>query len=114
VPAPFHPQLDKLLIVPLYHIFGSDELSILSPAIAELAPKPYLTLRIDDMIKMQLQDGEEIELTLDNSSLHLAAKGLASLPAGTAGLPLVLPGLNGVFPPLWGKVSKIKKAGGTQ
>src|SRR5882724_5845165 len=41
VPRAFQPRDDEWLILPLYHIFGSEELSILAPGIAERAPQPY-------------------------------------------------------------------------
>ncbi len=113
VPSAFRPHPERLMIVPLYHIFGSEELSILAPGIAELAPKPYLALHPDNMNRMQIQEGEETELILNGSVLHLPAKRISALPVGTAGIPCGLPGLQGVFLPALGKVSKLKIDGGT-
>ena len=48
IPPAFSVRENRLLVVPLYHIFGSEELSVLSPGIAELAPKPYLALNAED------------------------------------------------------------------
>jgi len=36
----FSPRSGELLAVPLYHVFGSEELSIFSPAITQVSPKP--------------------------------------------------------------------------
>ncbi len=112
LPSAFNAHTDKLFIIPLFHIFGSDEFSILSPGIAELAPKPYIGLRADDMDKIQIQEGEEIELTLDGSVLHLPVKCLSQLPIGLAGLPTGLPGLQWLSVPQWGNVFKLKKDAG--
>ena len=42
------PRDGGWLIIPVYHIFGSEELSVLAPAIAERAPQPYLAMNPDD------------------------------------------------------------------
>ena len=42
------PEPGDFLIVPVYHIFGSEELSRLSPAVAQLAPEPYVALNPED------------------------------------------------------------------
>ncbi len=38
-PPPFQAPGDRWLMVPIHHIFGSEELSVLSPGVAELAPR---------------------------------------------------------------------------
>ena len=37
IPAAFEPREGEWLLVPIHHIFGSDELSLAAPGIAELA-----------------------------------------------------------------------------
>jgi NADH-quinone oxidoreductase subunit G len=37
IPSAFEPREGEWLLVPMYHIFGSDELSLSAPGIAELA-----------------------------------------------------------------------------
>jgi NADH-quinone oxidoreductase subunit G len=107
VPSAFKPDPDKLMIIPIYHIFGSEELSILSPGIAELSPKPYLGLSPDVMRNMQINGGEVIDLSLSGVVLTLPVKCI-TLPVGTAGLPTGLSGLQGIGLPAWGKISKHK------
>ena len=41
--------------MPLYHIFGSEELSAAAPAVAELAPAPYLALNPADAAAFGLE-----------------------------------------------------------
>jgi NADH-quinone oxidoreductase subunit G len=110
VPLPFKPRGGKLLIVPLYHIFGSEEFSILSSGIAELAPEPYLGLRADEMDEMQIQEGQEAEVTLNGLVLHLPVKCMSTLPPGTAGLPVGLPGLPWISLPQWAEFPGTKNA----
>ncbi|MEW6001227.1 MAG: NADH-quinone oxidoreductase subunit NuoG [Nitrospirota bacterium] len=99
VPEPFEPYKEELLIVPLYHIFGSEELSVHARAIAELVPKPYLGLNPEDAKVFQLNEREEVELVLDGMVYRLAIRIIPSLPEGMAGLPVGLPGLKGVILP---------------
>ncbi len=48
VPAAFERRDGYLLVVPSYHLFGSEELSVLSPGIADLAAKPHILVNPED------------------------------------------------------------------
>ena len=37
----------EVLVVPIYHVFGSEELSVRAPGIAALCPAPYLAVNPD-------------------------------------------------------------------
>ncbi len=106
IPAPFTPHLEEFLVVPLYHIFGSEELSALSAGIAEMAPKPYLALGRADAERLGIQEGDKVRLIFSGKSYPLPVSVVASLPKGLAGLPSGLPGLEGIILPGWGKVEK--------
>ena len=106
VPASFELRERELLIVPLYHIFGSDELSVLSPGIAEQSPQPYLALNPSTAANLQAGDGEAVEITLDGVAHSLPVKLSPALPEGTAGLPVGLPGPCGITLPAWSRVEK--------
>jgi NADH-quinone oxidoreductase subunit G len=93
VPAAFAPSSDEWLFVPLYHIFGSEELSLSASGVAELAPKPYVALNADDAKRLRVEAGEQITITLEDAAYNLSAKIKAELPLGIAGLPVGLPGL---------------------
>jgi NADH-quinone oxidoreductase subunit G len=86
----------------LYHVFGSEELSVLSRGVAELAPKPYLALHPEDLRRLGAAEGDEIELTLNGATLRLPAKSAPGLANGLAGLPAGLPGMPAVSLPAWG------------
>jgi len=111
VPTAFSPNPEELLVLPLYHIFGSEELSILSPAIAERAPQPYLGFNPDDMKYLQINEGEEIEIILNGHLLTLPVRLIVTLPRGTAGLPVGLPGLTGIILPAEAKGLRLKRSG---
>jgi len=87
IPLAFSAEDNTWRVLPIYHIFGSEELSAQSPAIAARAPQPYLALNPDDAAKLELVEGETAVL---NQTLSLPVKLLHSLPKGTIGLPIGL------------------------
>jgi NADH-quinone oxidoreductase subunit G len=105
IPAPPVQNQDQWLIVAAYHIFGSEELSLHSPCIAERAPQPYLGVSAADAKRLGLNEGQPAELTVRqaalegrtgrewNQTIQLPARIRADLPAGVAALPVGLPGL---------------------
>jgi hypothetical protein len=108
VPPAFQPRADEWLIIPLYHIFGSEELSILAPGIAERAPQPYLGLNPDDVTRLQVREGDELELCLGGTACRLPVKPMPTLPVGLAGYPAGLPRLPGIALPAWGALRPSK------
>jgi NADH-quinone oxidoreductase subunit G len=89
----FKTRVGEWLVVPIYHIFGSEELSILTPGMAELAPQPYLGLSDKDLAALQVSEGEEVEVVVGGRLYHLPVKSVPDLPGGVVGLPAGLPGL---------------------
>jgi len=98
IPAGFEARSDEWLIVPLFHIFGSEELSQHAPAVAELFPKPYLALNAEDAGAF----GSEAEIF----GRTLPVRTVSSLPKGIAGLPSGLPGMEVFDLPLWARISR--------
>jgi len=104
-PHAFEPQEGEWLIVPAYHIFGSEELSVLSPGIAERSPDPYLGLGTEDAEALQVQDGIEVKLMLSKVEYNIPVKLVPTLPRGIAALPVGLRGVEPADLPVWGRVS---------
>jgi NADH-quinone oxidoreductase subunit G len=107
IPQAFSPASDTWQFVPLYHIFGSEELSIHSPGIAQLAPQPYLALNLKDAERI---NAEAAEFTLDGIDYRLPIKTNPSLPEGTAGVPVGLASLAGIRLPSQGKLTPVVQA----
>ena len=107
VPEAFKPKTGEWLLVPLYHIFGSEELSVLAPGIAERMPKPYLALNPQDAVRIKVREGEAVEISAADMKLRLPVKILAGLSMGTAGVPAGLPGARGIDVPGFVKIVKI-------
>jgi NADH-quinone oxidoreductase subunit G len=87
------------LVVPLYHIFGSDELSAQSPAVAERVPQPYIALNNADALKAGIAEGAIVELILNGQKKWLPVKLNIGLARGAAGLPKGLQETAGVLFP---------------
>jgi NADH-quinone oxidoreductase subunit G len=111
VPDAFQRRNDEWLIIPLSHIFGSEELSVLSPAIAARAPQRYLSVNDDDAGRLGVSDGEEVELRLGGNIHYLSVKIRHALAKGTAGLPVGLRELPFVDLPSWGRIAKCNHNG---
>jgi NADH-quinone oxidoreductase subunit G len=106
IPGAFQPSPDKWLLIPLHHIYGSEELSILSPGIAELAPSAYIGIRDDDASSLGMEEGMEVILGVHKESYLLPVRLMPELPPGVAGLPGGLREFAGLGLPLWGTLSK--------
>jgi NADH-quinone oxidoreductase subunit G len=107
VPAAFSPRESEWMVIPIEHIFGSEELSLQAPAVAELAFKPYLALNAADAesLHMNGQDGD-VEIELGGGKHRLPLKVLSDLPAGVAGIPA---GLTAAFQeelPAWLRIER--------
>lgn len=94
IPAAFKRSADNWLLVPLYHIFGSEELSVAAHGIAELTQTPYVAVNADDAERLHVAAGDEITITLDGAVRHLPIVIKSELPPGVAGVPAGLPGLS--------------------
>ena len=84
------PGEDEYLLVPIYHIFGSEELSMASSGIVRRAPQPYLALGPENA---PAGNGEKVRLLVNGKSLDLPVKLIPGMPEHVAGLPAGLPGL---------------------
>jgi NADH-quinone oxidoreductase subunit G len=105
-PPAFRPEPANLLLVPIYHLFGSEELSVHSPGIEKLRPRPYLLLNSRDAAELGLQEGQLVRLRTGGENLDLPLKTSSGLARGLAGLPAGLPDLAGPDRRGRGKVSR--------
>ena len=99
MPPAFETREDERLLVPIYHIFGSEELSRSAPAIAELSPEPYVALNPEDASSF----GKEVELF----GQRLPVKTAADLPKGLAGVPAGVTPFAGLDLPVWSRISAL-------
>ncbi len=94
------PGTDEFLLVPLYHIFGSDPLSMESPATASLAPTPYIALNSADAARLGAAEGQEVQV----AGTRLPVRIVPELPTGVAGVPSGLTRA-GSLAPIWSPIA---------
>ncbi len=92
-------------MAPLYHIFGSEELSVHTPGVARLSPEPFLGLNPEDAQRLGVSDGSRVRLAVNGLAQDLPVRMMDSLPEGLAGLPVGLPGMPHLELPDWGEVT---------
>jgi NADH-quinone oxidoreductase subunit G len=98
---------DELKIVPVYQIFGSEELSAVSPSIIERIQEPFVFINPKDSEIFQLSDGESVMLEISNIKLNVKVKTEKSIVQGMAGLSVNLPGMPYTDIPGSGKFHKL-------
>lgn len=82
----------KLLVVPIHHIFGSEELSVESPGLAERVSEPYVIMSESSAKKLNVEDGQEATFTLSGEEYSLPVVFDEHIPNDVVGFPTGLPG----------------------
>lgn len=106
IPGKFQPRPGKWLIVPLYHIFGSEELSVYSPGVKQLSPGAYLAMNAGDAERLDAHPGDLIEFTLSGIAYRVPLKIHPELPEGVAGIPAGVDFLQGISLPKWSRIER--------
>ena len=99
---------DSFLVNPIYHIYGSEELSSYAAALSSRIPEPYLAMNPDNARRLKIADGSIIELKSGKTSIRLPVRIEASLPLGTVGYPVGLPGLPAFDIPFYAEITKVE------
>jgi NADH-quinone oxidoreductase subunit G len=107
-PEPFKLRPGEWLVVPCHHIFGSEELSALSPAIAERVPVAYVGLNSQDASGLGVKEGDKVELMVGGLQYELPGAVRPDVPAGVALLPIGLPDVQTVSLPAWGTIRRTR------
>jgi len=114
VPSRFQSKENKWEAFPLYHIFGSEELSVLSPGIAELTPTAYLAISSASFEALHLNENDKVAVIFDDQEIHLTLKSLPSLPEGVVGIFTGFPGIPYFDLPNWVTIRAISKSEGSE
>ncbi|HXE12517.1 MAG TPA: molybdopterin-dependent oxidoreductase, partial [Bryobacteraceae bacterium] len=104
IPAESRPNDGELLIVSLYHVFGSEELSIHSPGVKQLSPGPYIAINDGEARQRGLELNSMVEFALGGANYRAPLQIRPDLPAGLAGIPAGINPFHGVLLPAWSKV----------
>jgi NADH-quinone oxidoreductase subunit G len=100
IPNAFQPVESEYLLVPLYRVFGTDELSAKSPAIEELAGVAQAVLHPDDAETLQVIEGDGVTVIAGENNLatlevvldHSLVRGCVGYTSGFAGTESLLSG----------------------
>ena len=106
LPEIFMPLQDHLWMVPLHHIFGSEELSARAKAVAQRVPENYVLINNEDARELHLSPGALLSFDVNRQPYELPVTVSASIPKGIAGMPYGLPGLPFVDLPAWAILKK--------
>jgi NADH-quinone oxidoreductase subunit G len=110
IPPAFRADSRQLFLCPAFHIFGSEELSIHSPGIAELAPKPYVAVNPLDADLLGMRTDEPVRLRVADQAFTVMVRLDAALPRGVACLPVGLTGLEGTLLPAPATLFEVESA----
>ncbi len=87
VPGAFEPRAQGLLPVPMFHIFGSEELSVRAPAIRQLIPSPRAAINPADAQTLSLSEGDSIKLQSEAETIELPVVLRNDIPLGVVCVP---------------------------
>jgi NADH-quinone oxidoreductase subunit G len=110
IPPPFSRRDGEWLVVPRTHVFGSDELSALAPAVAERIPPPTIGLNTEDAAGIGVEAGETAEVRIGQQHWIGNAEIRPSLPRGVAALSVGLPGTPAYELPAWATIRRLGSA----
>ena len=102
----FKPVKGEWLIVPVYRIFGSEELSLKAPSVKERIDQPFLVLNPKDAEKNKVKDNDLLNIFISERSIEVKIKIQESLAEGVAGLSVNLPGMPFLELPGYGKIGE--------
>ena len=111
-PAQFVSRDGEWLIIPAHHVFGSEELSVLSPEIRQMTVEPYLGINPESASAMGLHSGSPARLEMENVSVVLPIRIVSELAQSLAVLPVGLPAMEYYDLPAWGTITAVQA--GTQ
>ncbi|MET0379217.1 MAG: NADH-quinone oxidoreductase subunit NuoG [Spongiibacteraceae bacterium] len=108
IPAAFTGRGDTLRVVPLYHLFGSDELSARAPVMESRIADSYVALNVADASRLGLGAGDLLAVTVGENIAELPLQINDGLVAGCIGLPVNLANIpNPLQTDCWAHVSKL-------
>jgi NADH-quinone oxidoreductase subunit G len=95
-------------VIPIFHIFGSEELSNHAHGISQLVPHPYVAIHSADASSLGIKADEEIRATIGSSSFELRVVLRDDLTRGTIGLPVGLIPIEGFPAPTFATLAPAK------
>jgi len=106
VPEAFRLLENHLWIVPLHHIFGSEELSARAPAVAQRIPTPYIMLHTSDAASLKLREGDRFAFSMEGETYSLPVNISEHIPVGVGGVPYGLETIPYAVLPEWATIKQ--------
>jgi NADH-quinone oxidoreductase subunit G len=103
IPDPFTPKPGELLILPVYLVFGSEELSSMGEAICELIPESFLIMNEKEIKKLQINEFSTCNIIINQKVIKVNVKADNTVPDGVAGLSQLIRTIPLLELPAWGK-----------
>ncbi len=107
IPEPFQPKAGKYMALPVYFIYGSEELSSKSPAVAERIPETCFILNPEDAGAQEIVEGDTIEILFEENKIDLKVKFDKTLARGIVGVPKGFNETAGCVFPFWTELKKV-------
>jgi len=89
IPVLFKPSKGMLMLIPVYMIFGSEELSSRAKAIAGLIPEPFLILNGKEKEKLSITQDGSVKITVNQITINVKIRIDDTAPDGIAGLSVL-------------------------
>jgi NADH-quinone oxidoreductase subunit G len=105
---PLLVQPGEILLVPVWQIFGSEELSSLGEAISNRTSTPFIIINESETERSGLRQKEMCELQVNNMIFSIAVRIDNSVPDGVAGIAQGLRGVPFLSLPVKGKLQRTK------
>jgi NADH-quinone oxidoreductase subunit G len=100
-------EKDEFQIVPVYQIFGSDELSSFSPSVMQKIQEPFVLINEEDAEKIHVADSDFIQVEISEIKIRVKVKTVDTPVQGLAGLSVNLTLMPFVKLPGRGKFHKL-------
>jgi NADH-quinone oxidoreductase subunit G len=110
VPTAFHPSDTESLLIPVYRVFGSDELSSQAPAIAEMSGDAQFVISSESAAKLEVVDGDGVSANINGVEVTLEACVDPSLAEGCVGFTTGMPGTESLVATAVGLIVSLRKA----
>ncbi|WP_444891088.1 NADH-quinone oxidoreductase subunit NuoG [Microbulbifer sp. DLAB2-AA] len=102
-----HPSetSNKVQMLPIYRLFGSEELSNQSMSLSEIIDAPFILIHPDTLAHYTLTMGELVDIETSNDTHRAEIRPCNTIPHGCIGVPFGLPGMESLAPQIPGYAS---------
>ncbi|TAN23103.1 MAG: NADH-quinone oxidoreductase subunit NuoG [Acidobacteria bacterium] len=110
ISSPLPQTPGSFLTLRSHHLFGSDELSRLGKAIAELSPAAYVGVSAEAATAAGWRDGQPMRIELDSRAYQVPLRIVPGLAASLATVPAGFTAFDGAALPAWTKIEPAEAA----